>query len=110
MRLIDADKLSNVFENEMCKGCCAECVDEYGKCNCEIHYMKELLWQQPTAYDVDKVVEKFKSRQEHHKVLADYERQVGTIVEMREHEYAIEVLSNVIDVVRRGGADETNDM
>ena len=62
MKLIDADRLSDTFETEMCEGCSSECVDGYGKCNCPIHYMKELLWQQPTAYDVDKVVEELENK------------------------------------------------
>lgn len=63
----------------------------------------DIIKGQSTAYDVDKVVEELKNKQDHHKELADYERQVGTIVEMKEHECAIRVLSEAIDIVKRGG-------
>lgn len=106
MRLIDADKLLD----EMCDYCNQEACEgnRHGSTEeCQtIGYVRNVIDDQPTAYDVDKVIEELKNMQKHHKVLAKYERQVGTIVEMREHEYAIEVLSNAIDIVERGGADE----
>lgn len=99
MRLVDVDKLSNVFENEMCKGCCAECVDEYGKCNCEIHYMKELLWQQPTAYDVDKVISEIEK-------CAIDNTDWGYSANPKLASYYLSRTAEVIDIVKRGGADD----
>lgn len=91
MRLIDADTLSDIFETKVCRGCSSECItDEYG-CSCSIHYMKELLWQQPTAYDVDKVVDKIQREKSPDLVC---------------HTYYNNALDSAIDIVKRGGIDK----
>lgn len=112
MRLKDADKLIEAIENYD-----FGTIKAYGEnsqvaeilANVFIFAVKEvveIIKEQPTAYDVDKVIEVLKNKQDHHKELAEYERQVGTIVEMKEHEYAIRVLSEAIDIVKRGGVSE----
>lgn len=95
-RLIDADTLSDIFETKVCRGCSSECVtDEYG-CGCSIHYMKELLWQQPTAYDVEKVVEALNTNIEFYEDVADNDYEDG-----RYHAY-----EDALDIVKRGGVDD----
>lgn len=88
MRLIDADVLNDTFEAEMCGGCSSVCVDDYGKCNCSIHYMKELLWQQPTAYDVGKVVRELQTAPYFHGECGHIET------------------DEAIDIVKRGGVND----
>ena len=92
MRLIDADDLLDVLDKveQDCENACI--IPSWSMAEEEIK-------RQPTAYDVDKVVEKLKSEK---KVIScvDNEFQRGT---KNGNNYA---LNMAIEIVKRGGADE----
>lgn len=92
MRLIDADDLLDVLDKveQDCENACI--IPSWSMAVEEIK-------RQPTAYDVDKVVEKLKSEK---KVIScvDNEFQRGT---KNGNNYA---LNMAIEIVKRGGADE----
>lgn len=92
MRLIDADDLLDVLDKveQDCENACI--IPSWSMAVEEIK-------RQPTAYDVDKVVEKLKSEK---KVIScvDNEFQRGI---KNGNNYA---LSMAIEIVKRGGADE----
>ena len=48
----------------------------------------------PTAYDIDKVVEKLEERKALHERLVDYETKNGTVTEKYQHIKAIDVLND----------------
>lgn len=86
MRLIDADELKKELREFLVK-------DNHVN-NPPTTYLDvlDVVEEQPTAYDIDKVVEKLEEKKIRHKGLADYERVMGTIVERQEHLKAIESL------------------
>ena len=61
-----------------------------------------LLDNEPTAYDVDKVVEELEERKALHERLVDYETKNGTVTEKYQHIKAIDVLSDAIEIVKKG--------
>lgn len=89
MRLIDADEfilsLNNYIDKPMTAGLCTTLITLF-----------------PTAYDIDKVVEKLEEKKIRHIMLADYENKCGTIVERQEHLKAIEALNETIEIVKQG--------
>ncbi len=92
MRLIDADELEKEM-NELCCGECECCALE----KCPAH-------NQPTAYDVDKVVERLESRKTYllkEFVLADKDKSVKKTALDR-----IDEIDGNIEIVKAGGANE----
>lgn len=88
-RLIDADVLKNIIESEkngndeMCRIC--------------IESTKEIIDEQPTAYDPDKVVEQ----------LGDYGNEETRYYKNTPYEKCIEeCIGKAIEIVEGGGADE----
>ena len=65
----------------------------------------ELVKEQPTAYDPDKVVEQLEKKIQTHKRGAEYERKNGTITEEFQQRKAVEVLKDAIEIVKAGGVD-----
>ena len=61
---------------------------------------------QPTAYDVDKVVEKLEERKALYERLVDYESKNGTSTEKNQHIKAIDVLNDAIEIVKAGVNNE----
>ena len=55
------------------------------------------------SYDLESVVQELDSKIDFHVNLANYEMNVGTIVEMERHKMAIDVLGQAIWIVRKGG-------
>ena len=94
-RLIDADKLIEDFKRR------------YNELDIEdmleFMYISQLIKKQPTAFDVDKVVEKLKHSQhmlfEEVKQATSYSHEEELIENIRHYEYAIEI-------VKAGGLDE----
>ena len=80
MRLIDADKLLNKIDAYMCG-------------SQDVMFVKELIKQQPTAYDVDKVVEQLKA-------LCNAEVDYYSSNDVIDREDAL-------DIVKKGGLDES---
>ena len=90
MRLIDADKLLNKIDAYMCG-------------SQDVMFVKELIKEQPTAFDVDKVVVQLEAQSKMNlkkgliEVLPD---------EARPYMKAVESFDKAIEIVRRGGRDE----
>ena len=61
-----------------------------------------LLEKQPTAYDIDNVVEELEERKILHERLVEYENKNGTVTEKYQHIKAIDVLSDAIEIVKKG--------
>lgn len=90
MRLIDADKLIGVL-HESLEGDC-DLRKDY-----EFMGIDEFIKNQPTAYDVDKVVEQLKNEKEFWSD-ATYNKEIGK-QKARSYEHAIEI-------VKGGGVNE----
>lgn len=87
MRLIDADKLLNKIDAYMCG-------------SQDVMFVKELIKEQPTAFDVDKVVEQLEETRE-----KDIPRINNTTTKRDEKVYKL-AMSYAIDIVKAGGIDE----
>ena len=59
--------------------------------------------EQPTYYDIDKVVDELEDRKKLHERLVDYETKNGTVTEKYQHIKAIDVLNDAIEIVKQGG-------
>ena len=62
--------------------------------------------EQPTAYDIDKVVEKLEERKALYERLVGYESKNGTSTEKNQHIKAIDVLNDAIEIVKAGVNNE----
>ena len=87
MRLIDADKLLNKIDAYMCG-------------SQDVMFVKELIKEQPTAFDVDKVVEQLEKSHFHTDATFDDD---GCCNDDSEE---VVNLNEAIEIVRRGGIDE----
>lgn len=65
----------------------------------------EMINAQPTAYDVDKVVQQLEKRIQTHERCIEYEKKNGTITEEFQQRKAVEVLKEAIEIVKGGGVD-----
>ena len=83
-RLIDADALKNIIESEK--------NDNDEMCRMCIESTKEIIDEQPTAYDPDKVVEQLETYSN-----ADEAEQLGTI--------PVVELEDAFKIVKGGGVD-----
>mgnify|MGYP004508815355 CR=1 FL=1 len=93
-RLIDADVLKNIIasekndNDEMCRMC--------------IESTKEIIDEQPTAYDPDKVVEQLKKKRAD--VLSMLRQNKGTLLEyVFKSEY--DIWNEAVEIVKGGGAN-----
>ena len=97
MRLIDADKLME----DIIKIC--KCQPYLEGMQSEIVYIQDVIDEQPTAFDVDEVVEQLEEKSKMNlkkgliEVLPD---------EARPYLKAVESFDKAIEIVRRGGIDE----
>ena len=97
MRLIDADKLMEAII-KICK-----CQPYLEGMQSEIVYIQDVIDEQPTAFDVDEVVEQLEEKSKMNlkkgliEVLPD---------EARPYLKAVESFDKAIEIVRRGGIDE----
>ena len=87
MKIIDADKLLNKIDAYMCG-------------SQDVMFVKELIKEQPTAFDVDKVVEQLEETRE-----KDIPRINNTTTKRDEKVYKL-AMSYAIDIVKAGGLDE----
>lgn len=97
MRLIDVDKLIDKLIDESIY----EWVDGNGKI--DISYVRALIYKQPTAYDVEKVVEKLENKKfKAFMTLANTgDKQLDMI-----YENVGNCIDNAIEIVKAGGIDE----
>lgn len=70
---------------------------------CNNCIVKAWLNNQPTAYDVDKVVEQLEKKIQTHECCIEYEKKNGTITEEFQQRKVVEVLKDAIEIVKRGG-------
>ena len=97
MRLIDADKLME----DIIKIC--KCQPYLEGMQSEIVYIQDVIDEQPTAFDVDEVVEQLEEKSKMNlkkgliEVLPD---------EARPYLKAVESFDKAIEIVKRGGIDE----
>lgn len=89
MRLINADKLENVDFSD--------CIDSMEIMN--------VIDEQPTAFDVDKVVKQLEKKIQTHTRCIEYEKKNGMITEEFQQRKAVEVLKDAIEIVKGGGID-----
>lgn len=61
--------------------------------------------EQPTAYDVDKVVSELEKEKQKHKRLIEYEKKNGTMTEESAQRKSVEVLERAIQIVKGGGVN-----
>ena len=93
MRLIEADTLKDSVEHSLNTG--------RETFSAEIIY--EAIDNQPTAYDVDKVVAELEKEKQKHKRLIEYEKKNGTMTEESDQRKSVEVLEKAIQIVKGGG-------
>ncbi len=98
MRLIDADNINFHCNYD---GDCTGDIDDCKECGNYICDFRDIQ-EQPTAYDIDKVVEELEERKALHERLVDYENKNGTVTEKYQHIKAIDVLSDAIEIVKKG--------
>ena len=65
--------------------------------------VKTIIKEQPTAFDIDNVVEELEERKILHERLVEYENKNGTVTEKYQHIKAIDVLNDAIEIVKQGG-------
>lgn len=88
-RLVDADALINKIQEEKKK-------NEYSEVTLQvINLFVEMLEEQPTAYDVEKVVEALEEQQEYYSFDMDSDLDCAKY----------KAYKNAIDIVKRGGVD-----
>ena len=68
--------------------------------------MIDEIKEQPTAYDIDKVVEELEKRKALYERLVGYESKNGTSTEKNQHIKAIDVLNDAIEIVKAGVKNE----
>ena len=98
-RLIDADKLLETLQD--LEPHCENKDYEYGMLKTMRYYMPKIINDEPTAYDVDKVVAKFNELD----VTAIKRYEGGTFGNYEGTDYYIEK-SRTIEIVKRGGKEQ----
>lgn len=93
MRLIDADKLLNKIDAYMCG-------------SQDVMFVKELIKQQPTAFDVDKVEKELRSlKQYDNKYDSYYDHSMYMMTDFQ-NETINRTIDKVLEIVKRGGKDD----
>ena len=87
MRLIDADKLLNKIDAYMCG-------------SQDVMFVKELIKEQPTAFDVEKVVSELEKSHFHTDATFDDDGYCNDDSE------EVVNLNEAIEIIKRGGIDE----
>lgn len=96
-RLIESDKSKADLEKAILENGDMDCLD--------FLRIASLIDAQPTAYDVDKVVEQLKKKIQTHTRCIEYEKKNGMITEEFQQRKAVEVLKDAIEIVKGGGID-----
>jgi hypothetical protein len=106
MRLIDADsiteKIMNVFEEALKTALKSGTFDLEGV----MLKIKFYLDNQPTAYDVDKVVEQFESLKKIAEIMRNIDIEHNAYIEEAYERGRIYVLDEAIKIVKAGGIDD----
>lgn len=96
-RLIESDKSKADLEKAILENGDMDCLD--------FLRIASLIDAQPTAYDVDKVVEQLEKKIQTHTRCIEYEKKNGMITEEFQQRKAVEVLKDAIEIVKGGGID-----
>lgn len=75
-------------------------IETWGGC---VETLHEYIQNMPTAYDVDKAVERLQKKIQTHECCIEYEKKNGTITEEFQQRKAVEVLKEAIEIVKGGG-------
>lgn len=105
MSLIDADEL----KKELYQQWFMDILLTQRKSEDMFYALAQKIDEQPTAYDVDKVVEQLEKRMQTHERCIEYEKKNGTITEEFQQRKAVEVLNEAIEIVKGGGVDAKTD-
>lgn len=97
-RLIDDDKLKTDLKKAISKNEDMDCLDFLRAAS--------VIDAQPTAYDLDKVIEQLEKKIQTHKRIAEYEKKNGTITEEFQQRKAVEVLESAIKIIKAGQTNE----
>lgn len=97
-RLIDTEKLKADLEKVISKNEDMDCLDFLRAAS--------VIDAQPTAYDLDKVIEQLEKKIQTHKRIAEYEKKNGTITEEFQQRKAVEVLESAIKIIKAGQINE----
>ena len=100
MRLIDADHLLFLLNSAI------ELRKKLHRNTSDLDMMVDAVNDEPTAYDVDKVVERLEKKIQTHERCIEYEKKNGTITEKFQRRKAVEVLKDAIEIVKGGCVDD----
>ena len=103
-RLIDADKLLETLQD--LEPHCENKDYEYGMLNMMRYYMPKIINDEPTAYDVDKVVKQLEEERE--LSYADFDRyaeEVSPCLDAEYDDFFHRGLERAIKIVKGGGID-----
>lgn len=93
MRLIDADKLLNKIDAYMCG-------------SQDVMFVKELIKQQPTAFDVDKIEKELRSlKQYDNKYDSYYDNSMYMMTDFQ-NETVNRTIDKALEIVKRGEIDD----
>ena len=93
MRLIDADKLLNKIEAYMCG-------------SQDVMFVKELIKQQATAFDVDKIEKELRSLKQYDNEYCSYYNHSIYMMTDFQNEIVNRTIDKVLEIVRRGRIDD----
>ena len=98
MRLISEDDVLALLTNHHFD-------NDKGNFDLLIHNLCKEVRRIPTAYDVDRVVERLEKKIQMHECCIEYEKKNGTITEEFQQRKAVEVLKEAVEIVKGGGVD-----
>ena len=93
MRLIDADKLLNKIDAYMCG-------------SQDVMFVKELIKQQPTAFDVEKVEKELRSLKQYDNKYDSYYDHTMYMMTDLQNKIVNRTIDKVLEIVRRGGIND----
>ena len=93
MRLIDADKLLNKIDAYMCG-------------SQDVMFVKELIKQQPTALDVDKIEKELRSLKQYDNKYDSYYDHTMYMMTDLQNNIVNRTIDKVLEIVKRGGIDD----
>ena len=93
MRLIDADKLLNKIDAYMCG-------------SQDVMFVKELIKQQATAFDVDKIEKELRSLKQYDNEYCSYYNHSIYMMTDFQNEIVNRTIDKVLEIVKRGGIND----
>ena len=93
MRLIDADKLLNKIDAYMCG-------------SQDVMFVKELISQQSTAFDVNKIEKELRSLKQYDNKYDSYYDHTMYMMTDLQNNIVNRTIDKVLEIVKRGGIDD----